>query len=143
MDKLTEVYRDLDDMGVHIFHGSYHMKGKCDSVCISDGKRHGVFLDTEKIRTYSQELEAVSHEWAHLDGGYMYSLSASHYVKRKAEVKADRAQIRRVVPFDELATLVRDGLQPWELAEKFRVSEKMIQKAIAYYTGPCGLTFDA
>lgn len=142
MDKLAEVYRDLTDMGAHIFHGSYHMKGKCDSVAISDGKRYGVFLDTEKITTYSQELEAVSHEWAHLDGGYMYSLGASYYVKRKAEVKADRAQIRRIVPFDELAPLVRDGLQPWELSERFCVSEKMIQKAIAYYTGPCGLTFD-
>lgn len=141
MDRLAEVYKDLTDMGAHIFHGSYHMKGKCDSVCMSDGKRHGVFLDTEKIKTYSQELEAVSHEWAHLDGGYLYALDASYYTKRKAEVKADRAQIRRIVPFEELAPLVRGGLQPCELAERFRVSENMIQKAIAYYTGPCGLTF--
>lgn len=141
MDRLSEVYRDLADMGAQIFHGSYHLKGKCDSVAVSDGKHHGVFLDTEKIETYSQELEAVSHEWAHLDGGYLYALDASYYVKRKAEVKADRAQIRRIVPFDELAALVRDGLQLWELAERFRVSEQMIQKAIAYYTGPCGLDF--
>lgn len=142
MDRLTEVYTELDDMGARVFHGSYHLKGKCDSVCISNGTLHGVFLDTDKIKTYAQELEAVSHEWAHLDGGYLYALDASPWTKRKAEVKADRAQIRRVLPFDELATLVRAGLSTWELAERFRVSEKLINKAIAYYTGPCGLTFE-
>lgn len=142
MDKLTEVYRDLNEMGAHIFHGSYHLKGKCDSVCVSNGTLHGVFMDMEKIKTYSQELEAASHEWAHLDGGYLYALDASPWTKRKAEVKADRSQIRRIIPFDELAPLVRSGLQPWELAERFRVSEKMVKKAIDYYTGPCGLRFD-
>ena len=141
MDRLTEVYSDLNEMGVMIFEGSYHLKGRCDSVCMSNGNRHGVFLDRDKITSYSQELEAVSHEWAHLDGGYLYALDASPWTKRKAEVKADRAQIRRVVPFDELAPLVREGLPPWELAENFHVSEKMIKKAISYYTGPCGLTF--
>lgn len=141
MDKLTEVYNDLTEMGVLIFEGDYHLKGKCDSVCVSNGKKHGVFFDTNKIKTYAQELEAASHEWAHLDGGYLYALDASSWTKRKAEVKADRAQIRRVIPFDELAPLIRAGLQPWELAEHFHVSEKMIQKAIKYYTGPCGLEF--
>lgn len=141
MDKLTEVYNDLREMGAFVFQGSYHLKGACDSVVVSNGKRHGVFMDTDKIKTYSQELEAASHEWAHLDGGYLYALDATPWTKRKAEVKADRAQIRRVVPFDELAPLIRDGLQPWELAEHFHVSEKMIQKAIKYYTGPCGLKF--
>lgn len=141
MDKLTEVYNDLSEMGALIFQGSYQLKGGCDSVVVSNGKRHGVFMDTDKIKTYSQELEAASHEWAHLDGGYLYALDASPWTKRKAEVKADRAQIRRIIPFDELAPLVRAGLQPWDLAEYFHVSEKMIQKAIKYYTGPCGLEF--
>jgi len=141
MDKLTEVYDDLNEMGVHIFHGSYHLKGGCDSVCVSNGKKHGVFFDTDKIKTYSQELEAASHEWAHLDGGYLYSFDASPWTKRKAEVKADRAQIRRIIPFEDLAPLIRAGLQPWELAERFHVSETMVRKAIQYYTGPCGFHF--
>lgn len=142
MDRLTEVYRDLNDMGALVFDGSYHLKGKCDSVCISNGTLHGVFLDRDKIKTYSQELEAASHEWAHLDGGYLYAMDASPYVRRKAEIKADRAQILRVVPFDELAPLVRNGFPVWEIAERFRVSEKMVSKAIEYYTGPAGLTFE-
>lgn len=141
MDRLTEVYNDLNEMGAFIFHGSYRLKGDCDSVCVSNGKVSGVFFDTDKIKTYSQELEAASHEWAHLDGGYLYALDASNYVRRKAEVKADRAQIRRVVPFDELAPLVCSGMQMWEIAEKFCVSEKLVRKAIEYYTGPCGMTF--
>ena len=142
MDRLTEVYNDLNKMGVLIFEGSYHLKGKCDSVCVCVGKKRGVFFDTDKIKTYAQELEAASHEWAHLDGGYLYSLDTPYWTKRKAEVKADRKQIRRVIPYIELKEAIESGLHEWwELAEYFHVSEKFVRKAYDYYTGACGLTF--
>lgn len=144
MNKLAEIYQELMDDGVMVQTGSYHLKGDCDSVCVSDGTHHGIFLDIEKIRTLAQELEAVSHEWAHLDGGYLYTLDAPYAVRRKAEVKADRAQIRKVIPYEEMNAAIRAGLTEWyELADWFGVSEVFVKRAYDYYTGPCGMSFCA
>jgi hypothetical protein len=144
MNRLAEIYQELMDKGVLVKTGSYHLKGKCDSVCVSDGKHYGIFLDIEKVRTLAQELEAVSHEWAHIDTGALYTLDAPYHVRRKAEVKADRAQIRKVIPFADMDAAIRAGLHEWyELADYFGVSEVFVHKAYEYYTGPCGLTFAA
>ena len=141
-EKLTELYNELLSAGVLVFSGSYHLKGDCDSVIVSDGARYGIFLDIDKIRTVAQESEAVSHEWAHYATGATYTFDAPPSVRQKAEVRADRAQIEKLLPFDEMRGAIHAGRrQIFELADYFTVSEEMIRNAISYYTGPKGLTF--
>jgi len=142
MERLTEVYNELLRMNVLVKSGSYHFKGDCDSILVSNGTRFGIFLDVDKIRTIVQEFEAVSHEYAHIRTNTTYSLNASPLERRRAEVRASREQIRMVVPLSELKAALASGITTtWDLADHFGVSEKTIRHAFEYYTGPCGITF--
>lgn len=142
MDKLEEIYNELLDMGVLVMFGSYGMKGDCDSVVVHGNDMYGIFLDMVKIKTLVQEYEAVSHEWAHIKTGSLYAINAPVLVKRIAEERARRAQIKKIIPFQDLKSALENGItQPYELAEYFSVSEKMVVDAFNYYTGPCGLSF--
>lgn len=135
MDVLTEVYNDLLDSGVMVASGSYHLKGECDSVLIRQGDKYGIFLDIDKIRTLPQEREAVVHKWTHIQTGSTYTLDATETVREKAENRADKVQIKKLIPKDELDAAVADGrTEMWELAEIFGVSEDFMCKAVHWYT---------
>jgi len=141
-DRLTELYGELRDRGVFLSSGSYRLKGDCDSIVVCDGRRYGVFLDIDKIQTLVQEKEAVSHEWAHIVTGATYTFDASPAVQAKAERRAMVAQIKKLLPFEELRGAIINGYTTrFELSEYFMVSEDTVSEAIEYYTGPCGLEF--
>lgn len=142
MKKLTELYNELLSMRVNVFSGCYHLSGSCDSTVVRLGDQYGIFLDIDRIRTARQELEAVSHEWAHVVTGTTYNLDAPEENRQKAETRAKRAQIQRLLPYDALSSAMKEGdREVWQLAEKFDVSEDLIRQAVDYYTGPCGLSF--
>ena len=88
MEKLTEIYNELIAMGALIFHGSYDLSGSCDSTTIKVGGRFGVFMDDVKIRTRAQELDAASHEWAHIVSDATYGVDAPAAVRMKAETRS-------------------------------------------------------
>lgn len=134
MEKLTEIYSELSDMGVYLGSGIYNLKGKCDSVLIYKDGRYGIFLDIDKIRTLVQEKEAVSHEWAHIQTGTTYPINASPITIAQAERRADKAQIKKLIPKDELDAALADGRTSlWELAELFGVSERFMKRAVTWY----------
>lgn len=142
MEKLTEIYEDLAAMGVKIFHGKYGLGSSCDSMTIKHKGRFGVFMDTGRIRNNAQELDAASHEWAHIVSDATYGVSAPPELIRKAETRADRTQIERVLPFEEMLREMKRGYTTvYALAERFGVPVELVQKAYDYYTGPCGLHF--
>ncbi len=142
MEKLTEIYNELMAMGVLIFHGRYGFSGKTDSVTIKAGGRFGVFLDDARIRTSAQELDAASHEWAHIVSDATYGVNAPAAVKQRAETRATRTQIERVLPYCEMLQAMKAGdTTAFALAEHFGITEELVHKAYDYYTGPCGLQF--
>lgn len=142
MEKLTELYNDLVNMDVEVMSGCYKMSGECDSTVIRLGNAYGIFLDIDRIRTVCQEVEAVGHEWAHITTGATYTVGATPAMIQAAERKATRAQIKKLLPFEEMRATVDAGYtEVWELAERFEVTEDFVQEAIDYYTGPCGLSF--
>lgn len=134
MGKLTDIYNDLLEHNVFLASGSYHLSGECDSIVARTGDRYGIFLDIDKIRTFSQELEAVSHEWAHIKTASTYTFDTPPDVVARLENRADKVQIRRIIPQDELNAAIADGFtEPWELAERFGVSEQLMRRAMFYY----------
>lgn len=142
MEKLTEIYNELIAMGALVFHGRYGLSGNCDSVTIKVGGRFGVFMDDAKIRTRAQELDAASHEWAHIVSDATYGVDAPAGTVMKAETRATRTQIERVLPYIEMLKAMRAGdTTAFALAERFGITEDLVHKAYDYYTGPCGLTF--
>lgn len=142
MEKLTEIYNDLSAMGAYLFSGNYAFEDGYDSAVVDIGGYTGIFLDIEKIRTLSAELAAVSHEWAHIVTGTTHSHDAPVRLIAWGETKATRAQIKKLLPYEEMRAAMKSGYREvWELAEYFEVPEDLIRQAIEYYTGPCGLSF--
>ena len=144
MEKLTELYQDLMDNGVSLFTGSYGLSSDTDATVINLGGKFGVFLDIDLIRTVPQEVESVSHEWAHVKSDATYAVDADAVTKAKAENRASKMQIERVCPYSEMLDAMQRGYTTtWELAEQLTVTERLIEKAYNYYTGTCGLSFSA
>lgn len=142
MEKLTELYQDLYNMGAKLFTGSYGMSEGTDATAICVDGMYGIFLDIDRIRTIPQEIESVSHEWAHVEGDATYGVNADPVTKARAEDRATRKQIERICSYDEMLKAMRHGYTTtYELADQLNVTENIVKKAYAYYTGPCGLSF--
>lgn len=140
MEELTEIYNDLLDKGVMMYAGNYHLSGDTDAATIKLGDNFGVFLDVNKIRTLRQEKEAVVHEWAHIVEDATYCVDAPPAIRQKAELRAERRTIKKLLPVEQLRAAMQNGItEVWELAEFFNVSESLILDAVEFYTGPCGL----
>jgi hypothetical protein len=134
MEILNEIYQELYDEGVFFYTGDYGLDGECDSVIVSDGSRYGIFLDIQKVRTPLRELMAISHEYGHFKTGSLYSLDADEVTRRRAENRADKAQIRRLIPQADYKAALAGGCRSvYELAEHFSVTEDFMRKAVTYY----------
>ena len=142
MEKLTEFYSDLMARDVELLTGSYHLSGDCDALTLKLGGRYAVCLDIDRIRTLVQEIEAVSHEWGHIVTDATYGIDAPPALRQKAECRANRAQLRRLLPYEELRDAIAHGMREVsQLADYFTVTEDTVRRALEFYTGPCGLTF--
>lgn len=101
-----------------------------------------IAIDPEKLTGRADETEKLAHELGHCATGSFYSRYAPLDERGRCETRAERWAIRRVLPYETLKAAMERGLtEPTQLAEFFEVPERMVQKAIDYYTGPCGLRF--
>lgn len=140
--KLAEIYQELSDNNVLLFSGKYNFDCGADATIICVAGQYGFFLDIERIRTVTDENMAVGHEWGHFVTGSTYLIGANKGLANWCEGKANRAQIRKLVPFDELKNaIVRDKMNVFELSEHFDVTEDFIRTSINYYTNEKGLSF--
>ena len=142
MNKLTELYNDLSDRGVVLFSGCYHLSEGAEAATVKIGPHFGVFLDIDRVRTVQQEKVVIAHEWGHIVCDATYGMDAPPAVRQKAEHTATVAQIKELLPYEDLAGALKDGCTSvHELSEQLVLPEDFIQQAFDYYTGPCGLTF--
>ena len=103
-----------------------------------------IALDLSQIETYAEEKAYLAHEMGHCMTGSFYNRHSPFDVWQRHENKADRWAIKSVCPYVEMLDAMRDGYTTaWELADCFSVTEAFIEKAYAFYTGACGLSFDA
>lgn len=62
--------------------------------------------------------------------------------RRRREERADRWAVGRLVPYGALCEALAEGCrEPWELAERFEVTEAFLLTAIRYYRDAKGLRF--
>lgn len=142
MPKLAELYEDLYDLGAVLVAEYAPLPGDADAAVVEADGQYGVFYDLNLIDSMAKEKVAAAHEWAHISSGATYTLGATPAMIQAAERKAIRAQIKKLLPFEEMRAAMEDGhTEPWELAEYFEVTEDFVLEAIGYYTGPCGLSF--
>jgi len=91
-------------------------------------------IDTDKLETSAAEKVCLAHEMGHCLTGSFYRVDTPLALRGRAEERADRWAIRRLVPLRELRAALRGGCtRPDELAERFGVPEEFLFKAVRYY----------
>lgn len=142
MTQLADIYQDLYDFGAIMIAEYKQLPCGTDAAVVEVDGRYGIFYDLNQIDTIAKERAAAAHEWGHIVTGATYTAGATTAVIQKAERRATIAQIKKLLPADELEAAMKDGYETtWALADYFQVPEGLIRGAVDYYTGPCGIVF--
>ncbi len=93
-----------------------------------------VAIDPMQLKNSNDERIKLSHELGHCITGAFYSRYTPLYTREMCERKANNWAIKKLVPIDELISVLKSGkVQIWELAEHFGVDENFVSEAISYY----------
>lgn len=115
---------------------------KRESLAIMDHGSCYIAIDPFKLTSSIDEKVKLSHELGHCLTGSFYNQYVPFDERRRNESRATRWALKKLLPFEEMRAAMDGGYtEPHELADYFEVTEDLIREAIAYYTGPCGLSF--
>ena len=136
MEKLIDLYIWLEKENVSLFarHLPFsNTNTKSATICLHTNKR-GVFIDYARLKTHAEKKTALAHECGHCATGTTHQLSSPLDLVGQHEYKADKWAAHRLVPPDELLKALKGGCtEPWELAERFSVTEDFIRRAEYIY----------
>lgn len=127
MTALTSLYNTAEAMGLDVYY--FPMRERA-AVSTPDG---AIGIDVDKLESSAEEAVCLAHEMGHCLTGSFYRTDTPLMLRGRAEERADRWAVRRLVPLRELRRALRAGLRADELAEHFGVPEFFIYKAVRYY----------
>ena len=134
MDGLATVLEDLEREDILVI--STPLKEN-KSVCMERGKI--IAFDPQRFETNIELRTVLIHEGGHFESGAFYNSYSPYQIKAQAEYKADRSAILRYIPYEEMAEQLLNGLELWELAEYFGVTEEYCLKAYLFYKDKYGV----
>ena len=92
-------------------------------------------LDPWKMCSLAEETVCLGHELGHCNTGSFYNRYAKLDIRKKHENRADKWEIKRLIPVDDLDEAVAEGhTEIWDLAEYFGVTEDFMRKVVCWYT---------
>ena len=81
-----------------------------------------------------QERVHLGHEIGHCVTGSFYNRYAAVDSRLRHEIRANKWAITALIPVEELDDAVAEGcVELWALAERFRVTEDFMKKAVCFY----------
>lgn len=93
-----------------------------------------VALNPAVLTTQESETVHLAHELGHCFYGGFYNRWATCEIRQRHERRADVWAIKKLIPKDELIETVRNGYrEPWEIAERFNVTQPFAEMAMRYY----------
>lgn len=141
--ELTELYRLAEEAAVPVFW--YRLDCPAESAVVELGPgRTAIALDPLKFQGPGDEKYKLAHELGHSLTGALYRADTPLDERGRCEQRADRWAIEVLLPFGALQGALASGRRTLqELAEFFELPPALIEKAIAYYTGPKGMELAA
>lgn len=104
------------------------------SMSVCNNELCAIAIDPFALESTAQEKVLLGHELGHCVTGSFYNRYSDYDVKAKAEYKADKWAVKKLIPKDELKSAADSGItEVWELAEYFNVTEDFVKKAIYIY----------
>lgn len=123
MCEIKELYKIAESNDIEVFNGNFPI---CKGIA-SDG-----FIGIDNDLKGAGETVCLAHELGHCMTGAFYSVTAPMLDRVRAERKADKWAIKKLVPADELERAMKCHYL-FEVAEIFGVTEDFIRKAVKYY----------
>ena len=120
-----ELFKIADENGIEILYGFFPA---CKAIC-TEG-----LIAIDYDLSDAEEKVDLAHELGHCLTGSFYLLSSASIERRRAERKADKWAIKKLVPEDELERAMKQFTYFYELADYFGVTEDFIRKAVDYYS---------
>ena len=82
----------------------------------------------------AEERVHMGHELGHCVTGSFYNIYAAIDHRQRHENRADKWAIREMIPVEALDLAVAEGYcEIWELAERFGVTERFMEKTVCLY----------
>lgn len=125
-----DLHRLAVKKGVHI---DYAYMPKAEAVAVKYKGDFFIGLDYSVPENSPAERLMLAHELGHIETDAFYGLRAPELVRQKAEAEAERWAVKKLVPKKSLTTLLKKGLNEWEIAEHFNVTTDFIRRAYQLY----------
>jgi Zn-dependent peptidase ImmA (M78 family) len=92
-----------------------------------------IAIDEKSMENSAEERTHLAHELGHCETGAFYAIDSSMVQRDKAEAKATRWAVRRLIPKEEFEQLLKKGYEKWDVAEYYNVTEQFIETAYHLY----------
>lgn len=90
-------------------------------------------LDPEQITNEVDERVKLAHETGHCMTGSFYNRYSKLNCITQQEHKANQWAVKKLLPWEELSRAMQDGLEVWQLAECFHVTDEFVRQALCIY----------
>lgn len=92
-----------------------------------------IVIDKGTMKNSAEERTIAAHEIGHCETNAFYDYDSSLMLRSKAEEQATRWAVKKLINKNEMAVLLKQGYEKWDLAEHFNVTEDFIEKAYHLY----------
>ena len=132
MTTLLELYRYAEGQNIRV---DAFPLGKTESLSLRRGDGGScIAIDPFAVRDTADEKTKLAHELGHCMTGAFYTVQSGADVRVRCENRADKWEVRALVPEQALREAVAAGhYEVWDLAEHFGVTEDLMRKAIRLY----------
>lgn len=132
MTELSTLYRRAEELNIPVFHVSLPKTGSLSTMA-EDGSC-AIGLDLPHRRTRNELRIRLAHELGHCATGSFYNRWSPWDLRKYHENRADKYAVHALIPPEELRAAIAEGLDRWELADRFGVDQPFLEKAICLYT---------
>ena len=124
MTTTESLFDEIERNNIEVYLGSMPA---AKSASANIGDDYYIALDEQSLESTAEARCRLAHEAGHCITGSFYNLYAPLDRRSKHDRRADKLEAQ-----------LRQGLEPYELAEYFNVTEEFIHKALEFYF-ECGI----
>lgn len=129
---LIDLYRLAECENIEIDAFDLHSRESL-SLCDEDGQCF-IAIDPYALLSTADEKTKLGHEIGHCLTGGFYNRHSGLDIRQRHENHADKWEIKKLIPKDELDEAVAEGYtEVHDLSDYFDVSEDLMRKALCWY----------
>lgn len=138
MDRLNELYDVARENDIEIYNfplpNTGSMSVEVDGCCY-------IGMDSTQRFTKAEEAARLGHEVGHCVYGGFYTRNTPFDLRERHEVRADRWYILHAIPEETLLSMLKRGMDAYEIAEALDTTEEYIRRAYYFYKDTRGGVF--